>query len=166
MTDRTFKQYALGFGASPAQVVFQINGNTVFTGSVTTLDEPIPPLPNSEYVVDNVAWSWTNPVDFEGTQQVTITVSGSALLLAQTLANNPADEPDSFQGFYLVEVDGVIYSDPFTEEAINGVPQSGPYNPAISGQWWWRIPAGSTFTATMHVSAPPPAGPDPETPPE
>lgn len=154
MTDRTFNQYALGFGNSPAQVVFQINGNTVFTGSVTTLDEPMPALPNAEYVIDNVAWSWTNAVDFEGTQQISVTVSGSDLLLAQTLANNPAANADVFGSFYNIEIDEVTYFDPFTEEAINGVEQSGPYDPNTPGQWWWRIPAGSTFSATMNVSAP------------
>jgi len=165
MTDRTFKQYALGFGSVPAQVVFQIDGNTVFSGTITTLDEPMPALPNSEYSIDNTAWSWTNAADFEGTQQITISVSGSDLLLAQTLANNPVANADIFQSFYNVEVDGVIYYDPFTEETINGVAQSGPYDPAISGQWWWSIPSGSTFTATMNVTAPlPPA--DPETTPE
>jgi hypothetical protein len=154
MTDRTFNQYALGFGSGQAEVVCQIDGNTVFSGTVTTVDQPMPSLPNFSYVIDNVAWSWTAPADFSGTQQLVITVSNSDLLLGQTLANNPAGNADIFSIFYKVEVDGVVYADPFTNETINGVAQAGPYDPAIVGQWWWIIPAGSTFAATMHVSAP------------
>jgi hypothetical protein len=168
MTDRIFRQYALGFGSAPCQVTCQINGNTVFSGTVTTVDEPMTSLPNAEYVIDNVAWSWTNPVEFEGTQDITITVAGSQLVLAQTLANDPAANADVFGAFYNIEIDGVVYSDPFTEQTIDGIAQSGPYNPVTAGQWWWKIPAGATFTATMHVTAPPPPPepePEPDTPP-
>lgn len=159
MTDRTFRQHALGFGTVPAQVTFQINGNTLFAGSVTTVDEPYPELPNLEYQLDNVAWSWTNPADFEGTQQITISVNGSDLLLADTSANNPAGNLTIFGSFYSINIDEVTYKDPFSNEAIDGITQSGPYDPAIPGQWWWFIPAGSTFSATLHVNAPPPLPP-------
>lgn len=161
MTDRTFQQHALAFGATPTQVVYQINGNTVFNGPVTTVDQPMPVLPNTEYSIDNIAWTWTNDATFSGTQSISIAVTGSALMLAQTAANNPLGNAEVFGSFYSVEVDGVKYTDPFTEETIDGTALSGPYDPALPSQWWWRIPSGSTFTATMHVEAPPPL----ETPP-
>jgi hypothetical protein len=117
------------------------------------MDEPFPTLPNTEFVIDNTAWSWTNAAEFTGTQEITISVSGSDLLLANTLANNPAGNLEIFGAFYTTEVEGIVSTDPFTNEAIDGVPQSGPYDATIPGQWWWTIPAGSTFTATMHVNA-------------
>jgi len=156
MTLRTFQQYAVGFGSTPAQVVCQIDGNTVFSGSVTTLDQPMPSLPDSEYKIDNVAWSWQDDVEFSGTKSFTVSVSNSPLMLALTVADNPYSNVQSFGQFYSIEIGNVSYSDPFTNEAINGVPQSGPYDPNLAGQWWWIIPAGSTFSATMHVNAPPP----------
>lgn len=161
MTDRTFKQHALAFGTTPTEVVYQINGNTVFNGPVTTVDQPVPPLPNTVYKVDNIAWTWTNDATFDGTQSISIAVTGSTLLLAQSTANNPAGNAEIFGSFYTVEVDGVTYSDPFTEETIDGVALLGPYDPAFPSQWWWRIPSGSTFTATMHVTPPPPIPPPP-----
>jgi hypothetical protein len=158
MTVRNFNQYALGFGPVPCQVVFQIDNNTVFNGTVSTLDEPIPSLPNPEYMVDNAAWTWQDDVEFSGTKFISVAVTGSALLFGVTLANNPFDvaNADSFGAFYSAEIDGVQYADPFTEQAIDGVAQSVSRSPANTGQWWWYIPAGKTFTATMHVNAPVP----------
>jgi hypothetical protein len=151
MTDRTFKQYALAFGSTPAQAVCQIDGNTVYSGPVTTLDESLPELPNLAYSIDTVAWSWQANAEFSGSQEISITVTGSPLLLADTFANNPFGNAANFLPFYSTEQSGVTFYDPFTNEAIDGVVQSGPYDPALPGQWWWVIPAGSTFTATMHV---------------
>lgn len=166
MTLRTFRQYAQGFGAVPAQVVFQIDGNTVFSGAVTTLDQPMPSLPSIDYTIDNVAWTWQDDAEFAGTKSITVSVSDSPLILAMTLADNPYSNVESYGAFYSVDIGNVSYADPFTDETINGVSQSGPYNPELPGQWWWRIPAGSTFTATMHVMAPPEptVEPEPETP--
>ena len=154
MTDRTFKQHAMGFGEVPSQVVFQLDGNTVFSGAVTTVDEEFPSLPDLDYRIDNIAWTWTDDVEFSGTKSISIAVTGSPLMLADTLANNPLGNAELFVSFYSVEIDGVTYEDPLTDEEIDGVPQSGPPDPTLPGQWWWTIPAGSTFTATMHVNAP------------
>ena len=164
MTLRTFQQHALGFGIIPAQVIFQINGNTVFSGAVTTLDQPRPSLPNPEYSVDNVAWTWQDDAEFSGTKSITVSVSDSPLLLANTLADNPYSNVVNYSAFYTVEIGNVSYADPFTNETIDGIAQSGPYNPELSGQWWWHIPAGSTFSATMHVTGLTPTEPPEPTP--
>lgn len=166
MTDRTFQQWAQGYGSTPCQVTCQIDGNTVFSGTVTTLDEPLPSLPDPEFIGPPVAWSWQDASDFTGTRQFTVSVTGSTLLLAQTFANDPYGNVanlDQFGSFYSHEIDGVVYNDPFTNETIDGVPQSGPFVPENSGQWWWQIPAGSTFSAILNITAP--EQPDPETPP-
>ena len=152
MTDRTFQQFAQGYGSTPCQVVCQIDGNTVFCGSVTTLDQPMPGLPDPEFNVTNVGWTWQGNAAFSGTQSISVAVNGSPLLFGGTLANNPYGNADIFLSFYSVTVDGVDYADPFTNETIDGVPQPGPYDANLGGQWWWVIPAGSTFAATMHVT--------------
>jgi hypothetical protein len=158
MALRTLQQHGLGFGSVDTVITASINGAVYFNGPVTTVNEPFPPLPNSGYQVDNVLFDWTVPDDFEGTQQLEISVTGSPLLLAYTVANTP-DTPDAFGLFYSVDINGVEYTDPFTNEAIDGVAQSGPYKPELAGQWWWKIPAGSTFTATVNISLPPPPPP-------
>jgi hypothetical protein len=159
---RTFQQLAQAYGAVPAQVVVQIDGNTVFSGSIATVDQPMPTLPNQETIIDNVAWTWQDDVAFAGSKSITVSVSNSPLILATTLADNPYNDVTQFEAFYSVDVGNVSYADPFTDETINGVPQSGPYNPDLPGQWWWHIPAGSTFAATMHVQAALPPEPTPE----
>ena len=162
MTLRTFKQNALGFGSIPAQVVCQIDGQTVFSGSVTTLDQPMPSLPNSEFMIDNVAWTWQDDVEFSGMKSITVSVSGSPLILATTLADNPYSNVESYDAFYTSEIGNVLYTDPMTNETIDGIAQSNYPSPDLPGQWWWRIPAGSIFSATMHVTPPTPPGPSPE----
>lgn len=151
MTIRTFRQHAQGFGTVPAQVVYQIDGTTIFSGSVATVDQPVPTMPNLQSPIDNVAWSWQNDVGFSGTKSISVSVSNSPILLADTQANNPYVDVNTYAPFYNVEIDGVTYSDPFTDAAINGVPQTMPYLKDLAGQWWWLVPAGSTFTATLNV---------------
>lgn len=156
MTDRIFQQHAQAYGSTPAFVVCQIDSNTVFSGSIPTVDQPWPVLPNSEFLIPPLAWSWQDSADFAGTKQISITVTGSPVLLGQTFANYPSGNAanlDVFSSFYAQEIDGVTYFDPFTDEAIDGVPQSGPFHAETPGQWWWRIPVGSTFSATMHITA-------------
>ena len=153
MTNRTFQQYAMGYGSQPAQVTCEINGNVVYSGAVTTFDRPFPTLPDPDFFT-TVGWTWQNAADFEGTQNFIVSVTGADLLLAQTLANNPLAYPtDLFSSFYQQQIDGVSYEDPFTAESIDGVAQSGPFQPSEPGQWWWRIPAGSTFSANLHIIA-------------
>lgn len=157
MTDRIFQQYAQGYGSTPCQVVCQIDGTTVFSGEVATFDQPLPSLPNVEMTVNTVAWTWQAPADFTGSKQISIAVTGSDLLLAQTFANDPdGADANVFSPFFSTVIDGVEYLDPFTDEAINGVTQSGPYRQETPGQWWWHIPAGSTFTAALNILPPPP----------
>jgi hypothetical protein len=163
MTDRIFKQYAQGYGSTPCQVLCQIDGDTVFDGPVATVDAPRPSLPDVEVDIDNVAWTWSQNASFDGTRSLSIAVSGSSLVLARTLANNPITGGDEeFGSFYLIEINGVSNFDPLTDVAINGVAVSKPHTDLV-GQWWWLIPAESTFTATLHVDTIPPLA-DLETP--
>jgi len=123
--NRIFQQLARGFGTTDSVVTCVIDGNTVFVGNVFTVNEPVPhPLPNPDYLIDNVAWTWTTEPDFEGSQSLSISVTGSPLLLAESLANDPyANITDVYTGFFSDTIANVLYYDPFTDEAIDGVPQ-------------------------------------------
>lgn len=172
MTTRTFKQKGQAYGSTTASIVASINGVTVYSGTVNTVNEPMPSLPDTEnsYGVD--LFSWQEDAAFAGTQTISIAVTGSDLLLTDSIANyvavlnpdyNPSDPAskewisggaDVYGSFYNITEDGTnYYSDPFTNEAIDGNSQEHVPDPDLPGQWYWRIPAGSTFTATVNIQA-------------
>lgn len=165
MTIRTFKQKGQAYGSSTASIVATVDGVVVYSGTVNTLDQSMPSFPDLEnsYGVD--LFTWQEDVTFSGTQTLSISVTGSDLLLTDSVANyitieDPANPGNYISGgadlygqFFNETVDGVVYSDPFTNEEIDGVAQSGPPDASLPGQWYWKIPAGSTFTATINVQA-------------
>jgi len=172
MTVRTFKQNGQGYGVQPCSIIAKIDAMTVFSGEIATLNEPFPILPQPDIKFGVDLFSWTVPdISFTGTLDLEIIVTGSTLLLSKTLANyvmipnpdypgpdplNPLPisipgGPDEFGSFYQFEQDGTVYSDPFTQEAIDGIEQTGPYNPELPGQWYWQIPAGSVFTTVVNI---------------
>jgi hypothetical protein len=175
MTIRNFTQCGQAYGSTTASITATVDGTVVFSGPVSTLDQPVPVRPDPEAnVITSEIFTWTNTVDFAGTQSYSIAVTGSPLLLGFTgadhvVANNVAE----FLNFYSFETYGVTVSDPLSNVAIDGVAyQRGFDNSELQGQWQWLIPAGSTFTATLNVNAgveptPPeePTAPEEPTPP-
>ena len=156
MSTRTFKQYGLAYGSSPTTITAKIDGVEVFSGQVTTVDQPLPTFPNPNFNIENTLFSWTKDSSFSGTTIMEISVQGSPVLLAPTLANYSVDSPenqDIFSPFYRYEVDGVIYSDPLSNESINGTSVFRGREENLTGQWYWLVSAGSTFTATINVQA-------------
>jgi len=164
MTTRTFRQFGQAYGATPASITASIGGSVVFSGAISTADQPVP---SSQVGISaSELFSWTNTVDYAGNVSFSIAVTGSQLLLTMTDADYCyANVPSTFMGFFTYEDSGLTISDPFTNVVIDGVPkQRGPNNSNVAGpltgQWYWLIPAGSTFTATLNVSA----GQEPSTP--
>lgn len=169
MVTRTFVQKGQGYGAEPVRITAKIGGNVVFSGSVVTVDEPRPALPNLDWQMDSNLYTWTNDVSYHGQQDFELTVQNGTLLFCDSLANytmytdpvtgNVMPGDDSHYGaFYFEETvtptGNVIVYDPYTEEAIDGItqmPQPGVYE--YPGQWWWTLPAGSTFTAKLNIFA-------------
>ena len=154
MTTRTFKQLGQSYGSTPAIITATINGTVVFSGEITTIDTPLPILPNLS-VTGTELFTWTNTVDFSGTQSFSISVDNSPLLLTDTSADYcVANNVSQFQSFYsYTQGDTYIY-DPFSNTAIDGVAvQRNTSIPELTGQWYWLVPAGSTFTATLNVNA-------------
>jgi hypothetical protein len=153
MTTRNFEQRGQAYGATPASITATIDGTVVYTGSVSTLNQTIPIGPGSSDNVFPTLFTWTNTVDFVGTQSYSITVTGSPLLLDYTSADYcSSNNVARFSSFYFQTIDGITVADPFTNVTIDGVAmQRGPDNSTLSGQWQWLIPVGSTFTATLNV---------------
>lgn len=164
MTTRTFIQQGQGYGSTPVDVTVKIGGTVVYSGTIPTLDEPPPqggtgatgPLTN--------LFSWTNDVNFSGQQDFEVSVDGGLMLMTQTVANYTVltdsagntfpGNATSFGGFWIEQVGNVLIGDPFTNEQIDGIPSPDHPDPTqLTGQWWWYVPNGSTFTATLNVSA-------------
>lgn len=143
MTTRTFRQLGIGIGSQPTNITAKINNVVVYQGPVTTLDEPFPTLPNLDYTVTNVLFSWTNDVTYTGPSVVEIQIDGNSnLLVAEIDANYTAiQDPANVQtiissganGFVDLQVSqiGNIY--------LDGVLQTVNRTSPFDGQWWWEL---------------------------
>ena len=163
MTTRTFKQQGQAYGSSPASIVATINGTVVYSGTVNTIDEPIPTFPNLDINPNAELFTWEQDVTSSDSSTLELTVTGAPLLLTQSLANytgkanvdNPgttiSSGPTEFLSFYNTSIGNVVYSDPFSNVEIDGVPQER--DNSMTGQWYWLIPVGSTFTAVINTLA-------------
>ncbi len=163
MTVRTFKQHAQGFGTEPIGLVAQIDGVVVFDGTVPAVDEPFPSQPDTTDAFDSVLFSWQNTVDFTGTAEMQITVTGPGiLLLTSSVANyvaigNSIPGPDTYGSFYNYLESDTTVSDPFLNPTIDGVEIYRNRNfgteDQLTGQWWYTLPSGSTFVSTVGITA-------------
>jgi hypothetical protein len=165
MTVRTFRQMGQGFGAEPVGIIAKINDIVVFEGTTPALDQPLPEQPTNVIEYTGVLFSWENTVDFEGSAEMEITVTGpGTLILTDTVANyvgfpgnNPPLGPDTYGSFYNYLESDTIVSDPFSNPTIDGVEiiRNRNFGTAdqLTGQWWYILPAESTFTGTVNISA-------------
>lgn len=157
MTTRTFIQNGQGYGPTPVAIVAKIDGNVVFSGNVPTVNQPLPILPDPNVNITTNLYTWTNDLTFSGEQDFELTVENGTLLLTKSLANYSDLVPlstEEYNPFFYEIIDGVKIYDAFTNEKIDGVTQIEHPDPAsLTGQWWWVIPSGSTFTATLNIMA-------------
>jgi hypothetical protein len=97
---------------------------------------------------------------------MTITVTGGLYLLTDTLATyglyrdltSPTypppllpGGPDRFCMPFTTVIDEVTFKDPLTDVTINGVVQTRERSSNTTGQWYWVIPDGATFSCTINV---------------
>lgn len=87
MTNRTIQFYGTGYGAEPVSITATANGNTVFNGTITTINEPLPtgaPDPAQFTVI----FTMEIPVEFSGTVPMSVTVnSGTGFAFAHVRSN-------------------------------------------------------------------------------
>jgi len=85
--NRTLKFHGIGFGSSPVTINVVANGNVVYNGTVTTIDQP---FTSDWFAPDQYVelFSTEIPVSFAGAVPMSVTVnSGTALKLAHITAN-------------------------------------------------------------------------------
>ncbi len=87
MTNRTIQFYGTGYGSTPVSVTVTANGNTVFDGTINTVNDPLPtgaPDPAQFTVI----FTMEAPVSFTGTIPMTVAVnSGDGVATAHVRAN-------------------------------------------------------------------------------
>jgi len=163
MTTRTFRQMGIGFGSQPANITAKINNVVVYQGPVTTLDEPFPTLPNLDYTVTNVLFSWSEDVTYAGPAVVEIQVDeNSDLLVADINANYTAiPNPAFVDANTTPEVGSVISSgangfltlqtSQIGNIYVNGALQTVSYTP-LGGQHWWELTVPDTIVINATIA--------------
>jgi hypothetical protein len=163
MTDRTFQQHALGFGSETASVEVKIGDTVIYNGPISTVDQPWPSLPDYEYTMENVAWSWQADPNAHGVLDYVIQVTSGNVLMADTRANNPLRDVDIYGRLDTETIgegeDAESYFYPYVSGArINGIMTSlNPY-PWRQGQYWFQLTQGDILELTLNTiaSTPPP----------
>jgi len=96
MSNKTVKILGYGFGATPAEITVTTNGNVVYSGTVPTLDQPVPTLPNLNLVNEPVElMSFEVDQSFTGIIPMTCNINSGTVIFADVIANyypipNPA----------------------------------------------------------------------------
>lgn len=157
MYPRTFKQMGIAFGSQPLEITAKVDNVVVYQGTVVTLNEPAPSLPNPEYSVTNELFSWTAPVNFEGPQVIEIIVgNGAELLVADLTANYTPLPGDVANTIVSSGADGfeIFRWEQFGNTYINGVLQEADSinHSELTGPWWWVLAPGSDFVENINVA--------------
>lgn len=164
--NRTFQFIGQGYGSTDATIVAKVNDTVVYSGPVTTVDQPISPLPMpdpaAEIILFEIANSSTLNTDFAGSLPMTVEVTGGTgvlfgLIQSNYYTGNIDTDPDCGQ------VDQFSYSytgsptnsegtaDPRSSVTIDGVAQVPPLATSL-GCWTWVIPTGSTLGYNWNIS--------------
>lgn len=157
---RTFQFYGLAYGSSPVSIVASINSTQVFSGPVTTVDQPwtgwSPPPAESQVVLFTIDNSTALNTDFSGSLPMTVSVTGgSGLFFGQINSNyntgsTPAGMPDGWNQCYQGTPSNSENSqDPRSSVSINGVGQT-PVRPP-NGTWCWAVPSEQNIAHNWNI---------------
>jgi hypothetical protein len=88
MAIRTIEIYGMGFGTTPAEVTVTANGNQVFSGTVPTVNQPLPALPNPDLIADQVIlFTFETDTNFTGLLPMTCQVTNGTIIFGAAKAN-------------------------------------------------------------------------------
>ena len=160
MANRTIQFCGYAYGAVPVQLNAHINGQTVFSGAVDTLNENIPVLPfdmTTAPVLFSVPESALFPTSFSGSYPMTISVAtGSGILLGFANSNymlgasNQVEFSGSISGTTL-NVSGVTSGEILIGQTIyNSVITAGTTIVSGSGSTWQVSTSQETSETTIN----------------
>ena len=168
MTTRTVKIFGLAYGSTPAEINVTLDGNTVYTGAVSTQD-PVTgtpcladykilnqPTPNLDYANSTVELcSFELPMDFQGSKPMTSTVTNGTVIFAQIRANYfaiPGSDPIVGRGpseYFDINGD----ADARSNVAKDGEPVTVVHTNVSHGTWFFSINTGSVLSYDLNVIA-------------
>lgn len=146
--------YSSNPGASPVTITAVLDGNTIFNGTVTTLQDPGTPWPPAEqYVLFQVETDQL-PTSFSGSLPMTCSVSGGGvnwcLINTNYYIGNVAQDPNAgtVGNFSVCNNTG----DSRSNVAIDGVVQvpTYTYGPTY-GIWLWPTVSGQVLSYSLNV---------------
>lgn len=112
MANRTVQILGQGYGANAAEIAVTANGNTVFSGTVNTVDQPLPQLPNLEIELPNILCTFEIDQTFTGQIPMTCLVTAGTVIFADINANYSAMTNPVYTAEQLA-----ILNDPSTTQA-------------------------------------------------
>jgi len=168
MTTRTVKIFGLAYGETPAEINVILDGNTVYTGSVSTQD-PVTgtpsladfkilnqPTPNPDYANSTVELcSFELPVDFQGIKPMTCTVTNGTVIFAQVLANYcaiPGTDPIIGYGdSQYLDINGNV--DARSNATRDGILVPVVHTEERHGTWFFSVNTNSVLSYDLNVIA-------------
>ena len=174
MAIRTFKLYGVAFLQNgTANITVNYNNVEVFSGPVTTCNEPTPLFVG--YPNDRITLlaQWESTTDVTGNIPISITANSGDVFWTLTEANysgislsyDPPVDPENPVPVVLIQpVD--FYRDPninteFTDGRTNvkmngvtmtvGIRPSDVTDPGLLGDWFYEIPQGSTLSCDIYI---------------
>jgi hypothetical protein len=88
MAIRTLQFQGMGFGASPATITVTANGQQIYNGTVPTVNQPLPVLPNPALIADQVTlFNLEIDTAFSGQIPMTCAVNNGTVIFGDVLAN-------------------------------------------------------------------------------
>jgi hypothetical protein len=163
MADRTLQFCGYAYGNVPVQLNAHINGQLVFGGAVTTVDEPLP-APDINMANAPPLFSVTNSLfstAFSGSYPMTVTVgtAGEGIYLSAIKSNYMANISSNTAGtvttflpcFTGTPVNSESTPDPRSSVTLNDSVQVPPNAPS-QGCWTWLVTPGSTLAHNLNIS--------------
>lgn len=161
---RTFQFYGLAYGNSPVTITAKINSTQIFSGTVPTLDQPLPgqpPVESDQVVLFTIDNSADLNTDFSGSLPMTLVVSGGDGIWVEQIesnyySGNIQSDPNvgTVTGYNQCYQGNPVNSDnsqdPRSSVVIGGTPKS-PQRPP-EGTWAWPITSGQTMTHNFNIS--------------
>ena len=165
--NRTFQFYGIGYGNTPVTVTARVNSTEIFSGEITTIDQPIDPVPYptpeiaNTTVLFNLADSALLNTDFAGSLPMTVVVTGGVgALFGEIKSNyyigNVTQDPNAgtvgnfAQCYNGQPTNSEGTPDPRSSVVVDGVPQVPPLEKS-TGCWIWLVPTGSTLNYNWNI---------------
>jgi hypothetical protein len=154
MTNRIVKVLGWGTGSSPAKITAVLDGETVFSGSVS-LVEMI--KDNEDEQTAPILFTFEIPMNFAGTKHMVISVEDAAVRFGQIVANytevqmgaiSYSSGPDEYLD--VAEYNADYVRDPRTNVTINGEKQQAD-RLLGKGTWHWVVTSGSKFEHDLTI---------------